>query len=128
MKNKNGLTIVELLVSILIASILILMIGAMSMIANRSFSKVRDQQSVYNDLSYGFKLLQFKVRAASSIAAGSQPAPWISGDHFQIGSTGVFGSCTYKPSTRRCDTTGTETALVYYDGTKWDTILRVPSS
>ena len=117
----------ELLVSILIASVLILTIGVMTTVANNSFKKANFRQSVYNDLSFGFKLLQAKVRVANSIATGNKPAPWISGQHFLINTNATFGLCQYSFSTDQCQSGGSETALVYTDGANQETILRVPA-
>lgn len=127
MRNKSGFSLVELLVSIIVASILILTISVLSGTANSSFNKLNSEQQIYNDISYGFKLLQNKVRVASSIAVGDRLSPWISGQHFLIDS-GVFGLCQYSFSAGQCQAGGTQTALVYDDGVKQDTILRVPSS
>ena len=114
--KKNGFTLVEMLVSLIISSILILMVGVLSEIANGTYNKVKKEQEIYGDISYGIKLLQFKMRNSSSIAPGSQPAPWISGQHFLIGS-GIFG--LYQ-------TSGTVVDLVYDNGVNRETIFSVP--
>jgi prepilin-type N-terminal cleavage/methylation domain-containing protein len=126
MKNKKGFTLIELLVSLLISSILILMIGVLSSTANRSFSKANDQQGVYSDLSFGFKLLQTKVRSASTLAAGNKPAPWVSGEHFLINTSGVFGLCEFNFNTNQCQAGGSDRALVYSDSASQQVILRIP--
>ena len=116
MKNNNGFSLVELLVSIIIASILVLTVGVLSSVANSSFNRLNSEQQIYNDLSYGFKLLQYKVRGSSSIATGNRASPWISGKHFLIDG-GAFG--LYQSSS-------TETDLVYDNGTQIEKILLVP--
>ena len=118
MKNQKAFSLVELLVCLVIAAVLILTVGAISSIANSSYNKINSQQQIYNDISYGFKLLQFKVRnSTSAIASGNQPSPWISGQHFLIGSSDVFG----------LQTSGSDTNLVYDNGNT-ETILNVPAA
>ena len=86
MRNKKGITLVELLVSMIVASILILTVGVLSSTANRSFKKLTSKQQIYNDISYGFKLTQNKVRASSGIGKVLKPngTPWRS-DKLVIG-------------------------------------------
>ena len=68
MRSKNGVSLVELLVSIVVASILILTIGVLSDIPQKSYKKINSEQQIYNDISYGFKLMQNKVRASSILS------------------------------------------------------------
>ena len=73
MKNKKGLSLVELLTSIVISSILILLIGILTSTANSSFNKYNREQAIYNDISYGFKLMQNKVRASTVFSKALKP-------------------------------------------------------
>ena len=116
MKNKNGSTLIELLIGLIAAAVLVLTIGVLSSMANSSFCKLNREQQIYNDISYGFKLLQRKVRGASLIAAGNKSAPWLNGQHFLIGSD-AFG--LYQ-------TSATVTDLVYDNGITKETIFSVP--
>ena len=116
LKNKNGTSLVELLVGILVSSILILTIGVLSETANRSYNKLYIQQQIYNDISYGLKMLQNKVRIGGTLVAGNKSAPWVSGQHFLIGS-GAFG--LYQ-------TSGTVKDLVYDNGVTRETLFSVP--
>jgi len=59
-----GVSLVELQVSLLIASILVLTIGAIAGVSQTSFRKARYEASVYNDLTYVFKKIQSRVRSA----------------------------------------------------------------
>jgi hypothetical protein len=116
MTNKNAITLIELLIGLILASILFLSVGVLSEIANSSFNKLNKEQQVYNDISYGLKLVQNRLRGSlSPISAGSQPAPWISGKHFQFGND-TFGLYQSIGSTD----------LIYDDGTRKETILSVP--
>ena len=116
MKNQKGFSLVEMLVSLIMAAILILTVGVISTIANSSFSRLNKEQQIYNDISYGFKLLQYKVRASSSIAAGNRSAPWVSGQHFLV-DNGAFG--LYQTSAATTD-------FVYDNGVQRETIFSVP--
>ena len=117
-KSENGFSLVELLVSMLCASVLILAVGVLSSMANSSFNKLSSKQQIYNDISYGFKLLQFKVRNSNSIVPGNKLPPWIANQHFLIDNgNGVFG--LYQ-------TNAAVTDLVYDDGVHKETIFSVP--
>src|SRR5690349_13746798 len=102
MKNIKGLSIIELLVSLVVSSIIILMVGVLSSIANRSFNKLNKEQSIYSDISHGFRLLQYKVRNAASLTAGTTLSPWVTNEYFLIDSA-IFGICHYNFSTNSCD-------------------------
>ena len=88
-KNKNGTTLVELLVSILIASILILIIGVISEISLGSYNKLKKQGDIFADVTYGLKYMQKKVREATSLSSAVAASPWISSQ--VVINTGRFG-------------------------------------
>jgi len=77
---KKGFSLVELLVSLVVASILILMVGVLSSIGNKEYSKVMNTESIYNDISYGFKLMENQVRSSTSMTIQTNPTnpPWES--------------------------------------------------
>lgn len=114
--HKKGFTLVEMLVSLVVAGILILSVGVIASVSNNSFIKLNNKQQIYNDIAYGFKLLQYKVRGSTSIAIGNQTDPWISGQHFLVGSD-IFG--LYQ-------TNQTTTDLIYHNGSKKEIIFSVP--
>ena len=116
MNNKNGFSLVEVLVSIVIASILILTIGIISSIANGTYNKLSKEQSIYNDISYAFKLMQNKIHMSSTLAVGSNPSPWITNQHFVVDG-GTFG--LYQTSATAKD-------LIYVSGGTTETLLTVP--
>jgi len=80
MKNNKALSIVELLVSLVVASILILMIGILSGVGNTGYVKVINTESIYNDISYAFKLMENRVRSSESMTIQTNPSnpPWKS--------------------------------------------------
>ena len=80
MKNNRAFSIVELLVGIIVSSILILTIGVISSMGNAGHTKALNTQVLYNDISYGFKLIKNKVRSSDSIAVNATPTdpPWKS--------------------------------------------------
>ena len=102
MRNEKGFSLVELLVSIIVAAILILTTGVLSSIANRSYYKFNSEQQIYNDISYGFKLMQNKVRSAASMSKiTTKPnPPWVNGEQLVIG-TAAFGLYQAAGGTKR---------------------------
>jgi len=67
MNRKKGFTLIELFMAILISSVLILMVGALSQIAFSSHDQVRKEGDLYSDLFYGFNLLTYSVRNALTV-------------------------------------------------------------
>ncbi len=117
MRNKNGFSLVELLVSIVVASVLILTIGVLSSIANGSYNKINSEQQIYNDLSYGFKLMQNKVRASSTVSITAASGSWVSPRvSVSDGNFGIFRNTT-SLATRE---------FSYDNGTTREVILSVP--
>ena len=118
MKNKNGFSLIELLVSIIVASILVLMIGVLSSIANSSFNKVNNEQQIYNDISYGFQLIQNQVRISPTLSITAASGSWVSPRvSVSAGSFGIYRNTTYSPATRE---------FSYDNGTTREAILSVP--
>lgn len=93
MKNKAGFTLVELLISIIIASIIILTAGGLSRISLNSFYKALNKQQIHNDLSYGLKLIRnrFRNAEASSVRKNtSASGSWVGKTLLEIGNE-AFG-------------------------------------
>ena len=84
MKYQKGTTIIELLVVLMIRLTMLLAVGAISDIGKRTQYNLINESSIYNDISYGFKLIQ---RRAHGSALDSEPPPanWI-GDRLITGS------------------------------------------
>ena len=118
MKNKNGFTLTELLVSIIIASVLILTVGVLSSIANSSYNKINNTQQIYNDISYGFKLIQNQVHVSSTLSITAVSGSWVSPRvSVGAGNFGIYRNTTYTPATRE---------FSYDNGTTREAILSVP--
>ncbi len=67
MKNNEGITITELLVVLIVGAIMLLGVNAISGIGNQSHQKLLDEASIYNDISYAFKLIQSRVHRSKAI-------------------------------------------------------------
>ena len=78
MKNNRGFTIVELLVSMIVSGILILTIVYISSISRNSYQKVLDEAAVFDDITYGFKLMQNRVHQTSGVTIESATGSWAS--------------------------------------------------
>ncbi len=92
MNNKNESSLAELLISMIIAAILFLTIGSLSSIANSSYNKINKQKEIYNDISYGFKLMQNRVRGAvDTVKKETKPnPPWVGGE-WLVADSAAFG-------------------------------------
>jgi len=66
MRNNRGFSLIEMQVSFVVATILILAVGAISSISTQSYNKIRNEATLYDDLSYGFMLVQNRVRKSDS--------------------------------------------------------------
>jgi prepilin-type N-terminal cleavage/methylation domain-containing protein len=72
LKTKSkGFSLVELIISLVVASVLILMVGIISNIAFTSHEDLRKEAQVYDDLEFGVELIKASVRKASSISVVS---------------------------------------------------------
>ena len=70
--NKKAFTLVEMLISLVVVSILILSIGVISSLGVSSYNQAQKQAFLYEDLSFGFKLIQNRARSSKTISQ----APW----------------------------------------------------
>jgi len=67
MQSVKALTIVELLVALIISSVLIFMVGAISQVAFSSHEEIRKEGDVYSDLFYGLSRISFLARKAGTL-------------------------------------------------------------
>lgn len=67
--NTHGFTMMELLIGILISSILVLMVGAISSISLRSYERMRQEAEVFNDAFHALSLIKHAVRNSLVVSA-----------------------------------------------------------
>src|SRR5512136_80452 len=65
--NQNGFTLIEFVTGLLVSAILILTIGVMANTGSIAFTKLDRDAAVYNDIYYGFDLIQRSVRRAETV-------------------------------------------------------------
>jgi len=90
MKRKAGYTLAELLICIVISSMVILTIGVIAGISRNSYQRIRTEADVFNDIAYGFKLIQNRVRKAQNLSIVSTSGEWKS-DRLIINNKYAFG-------------------------------------
>ena len=120
MKNKNAFSLIEMQVSLVVAAILVLTIGAISSISLSSHNRMRKEAEVFADIFYGFKLMQNRIRESGvSISPVPISAPWTS-EQILINNVfptndEVFGLCRYDPSSLDplCMNGGSRIGFVY---------------
>lgn len=124
MKNRNGFSLIELLISLIVAAIIVLTAGTLSDIGLITFNKQSSKQAVYNDLSYGLKLIRNRFRNADSSSVKKNTAAsssWLNNTRLEINNE-AFG--IYKPNN------STQRDFVYLkdksDESKREVILSVP--
>jgi type II secretory pathway component PulJ len=78
MKSNSGYTYIELLTSLVISAFVVLSITAVSSISQRSYDKTMKEASVFAEVTYGFKLMQNRVRSAESSIEQSASGQWMS--------------------------------------------------
>ena len=76
LRSQSGTSMVELLVSVVIAVIVLLTIGAISQVAIRSHNRCFNETEIYADVSYGLKLMQKRVRESMSVAVDTPGGSW----------------------------------------------------
>jgi prepilin-type N-terminal cleavage/methylation domain-containing protein len=93
--SPKALTMVELLVALVISSVLILMVGAISNIAFSSHTQLKNENDVYSDLFYGLSRLTFLAHKASALTLDNTwpTPPW--GPNMLIVDNSAFG--LYQP-------------------------------
>jgi type II secretory pathway component PulJ len=123
MKNHCGYTYIEVLISIVISSFVVLTISTVSSISQRSYDKTMREAGIFSEISYGFKLMQNRVRSGKSLTKQSASGQWVS-EQLIISNKEAFG--LYRP-------TGSATIDLVYLKDKSQTnsrevILSVPTS
>ena len=116
-KDKRAFSLTEMLVSIVVAAILVLTIGVISSISTGTYAGLTKEAQVYNDISYGFKLMQNKVRSSNNqIIISPVSSPWVS-QQLNVGANkfGIYQN-------------GSMNEFSYFDGVKREVIFAVPSN
>jgi len=67
MKNNKAFTLIEMLISLVVAAILVLTCGVMASIGNANYVKVIREGQMHADIAYGFRLLENYVRESQNI-------------------------------------------------------------
>jgi len=78
MKNQKAYTLCEMLISLVMTSILVLSMWSISSIGTNSQKRVAAEAQVLNDIHYGFKFLQNRVREASALYPEAATGSWVS--------------------------------------------------
>ena len=120
MKNKKAFSLIELQVSLTIAAIMVLIVGVIASLSQNSYNKSNKEAQLYNDISYGFKSMQNKVRSSPSMSAICPSGSWISNKvNVSSGSFGIFRDTSKTPATRD---------FSFDNGVKREVILSVPDA
>ena len=77
MRNNSGTTLIEMLVTLIVGGIMMLAIGSVSDIGKRSYQRLLTESSVYNDIAYGFKLIQNRIHKTRTISVETASTPWL---------------------------------------------------
>ena len=72
--NNKGFSLVELQVSIVIASIMVIAIGTVASIGTKTFNNYQEEARIFTDIGYGIRVLQKKVRESLSYETVNVPA------------------------------------------------------
>jgi len=106
--NNKGITLVELLVSIIASAILMLTIGVLSELAVASSRELRLEADIFNDIMYGTKILQKKVRESANCIPVTPGGLWI-GERLDCGieAIGVYNNSGAYELVYMQDKTGT---------------------
>jgi len=67
MRKNKGFTLVELIIGMLVSSILMLVVGIISIAGHTSYEKLRKESEVYNDAYSGINLIQRSVHRAINL-------------------------------------------------------------
>jgi len=89
MSNKGAFTLVEMIVTLAIASLIVMGIAAAINIGNSYYGKLSHETGIYNDVSYGLKMMQNRVHSAKFLSVNTAGSPW-SGQRLEVGNE-LFG-------------------------------------
>ena len=67
MKNKQGFSLIELVSAMAVSSIIILIIGVISTVANASYQNLCKEAEVYSQVYYGLNMIQSNVRKGRNV-------------------------------------------------------------
>jgi len=91
MNNKKSFSLVEMLVALVVSSIIVLTIGAISSISLSSHKKTRQEAAIFADITYSLKFIKRQVRKADLLFREvSPPADWVA-PQLIINSTSAIG-------------------------------------
>lgn len=93
MKKDNAFTLVEMMITLVITTFLILAIVTSVNIGNRYYGKLCQETGIYNDIAYGLKLIANRVHTAQVFSISTGTSPW-SGQCLVVGNEkfGVYNS------------------------------------
>ena len=100
-RNIKAFSLTELLVSLVVASILILGIGVLANISYGSSGKLQKDSDLYSGIMYGLKVIQNRTHGATQgLTKINQVSPWVS-DQLIVDNES-FGFCQLNTSTNLC--------------------------
>jgi type II secretory pathway pseudopilin PulG len=77
MKKTAGISLIELLISMLVASVLIIMVGSVSSIGTQSHRKYLNKAEIFNDVEFGLRMVRKNIREAWRISQETKGGSWI---------------------------------------------------
>ncbi len=78
MNNQKAVTIIEMLVTLVVASFIMLNIGATLGLCNKYHASLFNQTGIQNDIFYGIKLMQNRIRKSESVTQQTASGYWLS--------------------------------------------------
>jgi hypothetical protein len=95
MKNKKGVTYIEMLVGIIVSSFVVILMAAVLSLCRTSYARTVNETELFSDAAFGLKLLQSRVHRAKSLIEQAAGGQWMS-EQLVIDNTEAFG--LYKPT------------------------------
>ena len=78
MKKQTGFTLTEMMVSLVVASLILFLLGSVSVLGDSSYKKLAKEAGIYQDIVYGFKLMQSRVHGSQHLAIQGASGSWFS--------------------------------------------------
>jgi hypothetical protein len=79
------MTLVEMLVGMILMVIMLIAVGAISDVGKQGHQNIATEASIYNDIAYGFKLIQNRIHSTNgTVAEEATSTPWI-GNRLVVG-------------------------------------------